>query len=80
MRILVVSICSLALVSVAVGAQKEQKKSQPKTHAQTAQHATHATGHPAGGGGEPRKYDVRVGRAKAQNESNLNGSVSRPAR
>jgi Putative peptidoglycan binding domain len=51
MRILVVSICSLALVSVAVGAQKEQKKSQPKTQAQTAQHATHATGHPAGGGG-----------------------------
>jgi len=44
MRILVVLICSLALVSVAVGAQKEQKKSQPKKQAQTAQHATHATG------------------------------------
>jgi len=50
MRILVVSICSLALVSVAVGAQKEQKKSQPKQQSQTAQHATHASGHPAGGG------------------------------
>src|SRR5512132_825290 len=51
MKIFVVSICSLALVSVAVGAQKEEKKSQPKKQAQTAQHATHATGHPAGGGG-----------------------------
>src|SRR6267378_3019404 len=50
MRILIVSLCSLALVSVAVGAQKEEKKSQPKKQAQTAQHATHATGHPAGAG------------------------------
>ena len=55
MRILVVSICSLALVSVAVGAQKEEKKSQPKKQAQTAQHATQATGHPAGGGGAGAK-------------------------
>jgi hypothetical protein len=58
MRILVVSICSLALVSVAVGEQKEQKKSQPKKQAQTAQtaqHATHATGHPAGSGGTGAK-------------------------
>jgi hypothetical protein len=55
MRILVVSICSLALVSVAVGEQKEQKKSQPKQQAQTAQHATHATGHPAGSGGTGAK-------------------------
>jgi Putative peptidoglycan binding domain len=50
MRILIVSLCSLALVSVAVGAQKEEKKSQPKKQAQTAQHATKAAGHPAGGG------------------------------
>jgi Putative peptidoglycan binding domain len=55
MRIFVVSICSLALVSVAVGAQKEEKKSQPKKQAQTTQHATHATGHPAGGGGAGAK-------------------------
>jgi len=55
MRIFVVSICSLALVSVAVGAQKEEKKSQPKKQAQTAQHATHSTGHPAGGGGAGAK-------------------------
>src|SRR6266511_3718916 len=49
MRILIVSLCSLALVSFAAGAQKEEKKSQPKKQAQTAQHATHATGHPAAG-------------------------------
>src|SRR6267154_2230597 len=55
MRILIVSLCSLALVSVAVGAQKEEKKSQPKKQAQTAQHATHSTGHPAGGGGAGAK-------------------------
>jgi len=55
MRIFVVSICSLALVSVAVGEQKEEKKSQPKKQAQTAQHSTHATGHPAGGGGAGAK-------------------------
>ena len=39
MRTLVVLICSLALVSVAVGAKKEEKKSQPKKQAQTAQRA-----------------------------------------
>jgi len=44
MRILVVSICSLALVSVAAGAQKEEKKSEPKKQTQTAQHATQAAG------------------------------------
>jgi Putative peptidoglycan binding domain len=55
MRIFVVSICSVALVSVAVGAQKEEKKSQPKKQAPTAQHATHATGHPAGDGGTGAK-------------------------
>jgi hypothetical protein len=51
MRIFVVSICSLALVSVAVGAQKEEKKSQPKKQAPTAHHATQPTAHPAGGTG-----------------------------
>src|SRR6476661_2495568 len=55
MRIFVVSICSLALVSVAVGAQNEEKKSQPKKQPQAAQHATHATGHPAGGAGAGAK-------------------------
>ena len=44
MRIFVVSICSLALVSVVFGAQKEEKKPQPKKQAQTAQHATQPPG------------------------------------
>ena len=52
MRIIVVLICSLALASVAVGAKKEEKKSQPKKQAQTAQRAaqpTRATGGEASG-------------------------------
>ena len=51
MRILVVSICSLALATLAVGAQKDEKKSQPKKHAPTAQHSTQTTGRSAAGGG-----------------------------
>jgi hypothetical protein len=54
MRILIVSLCSLALVSVAVGAQKQEKKSQPKKQAQTAQRATQPT-HTAGGGASGKK-------------------------
>lgn len=52
MKILIVTLCSLALVSIAVGAQKQEKKSQPKKQAQTAQHGvqpTHATGGEASG-------------------------------
>ena len=48
MRILVVSLCSLALVSMVCGAQKEDKKSQPKKQAQPAQHAAQPA-KPAGG-------------------------------
>src|SRR4029077_598457 len=55
MRILIVSLCSLALVGVAIGAQKEEKKSQPKKQAQTAQHAAPANGHPTGGRGSGGK-------------------------
>ena len=55
MRIFVVLACSLALATVALGAKKEEKKSQPKKQAQTAQHATHATGNRAGGGGAGNK-------------------------
>jgi Putative peptidoglycan binding domain len=51
MRILVVSLCSLALVSMIYGAQKEEKKSQQKKQAQTTQHATQTAGRPPGGGG-----------------------------
>jgi Putative peptidoglycan binding domain len=49
MRILIVSVCSLALVGMVYGAQKEEKKSQPKKQAQTAQRAAQPT-HAAGGG------------------------------
>jgi Putative peptidoglycan binding domain len=52
MRILGVSLCSLALVSMVYGAQKEQKKPQQKKQAQTAQRAaqpTRATGAGASG-------------------------------
>jgi Putative peptidoglycan binding domain len=52
MRILIVSLCSLALLSMGYGAQKQEKKSQPKKQAQTAQHAAqpaHAAGAKASG-------------------------------
>jgi hypothetical protein len=52
MRIIVVLICSLALVSVAVGAKKEEKKSQPKKQAQTAQRAAQPTRATGGGAGK----------------------------
>jgi hypothetical protein len=54
MRILIVSLCSLALVSVAVGAQKQEKKSQPKKQAPTVQRAAQPA-HPAGGGASGKK-------------------------
>jgi hypothetical protein len=44
MRILIVSLCSLALVTVVQGAKKDENKSQQKKHAQTAQHGQQATG------------------------------------
>ena len=54
MRILLVSLCSLALVSMVCGAQKDEKKSQPKKQAQTAQHAAQPA-KPAGGGTSAKK-------------------------
>jgi len=54
MRILVVLICSLALVGVAAGAKKEEKKSQPKKQAQTAQRAAQPT-RATGGGASGKK-------------------------
>jgi Putative peptidoglycan binding domain len=54
MRILVISLCSLAVVSMVYGAQKQEKKSQPKKQAQTAQHAAQPA-HAAGGGGSGKK-------------------------
>jgi hypothetical protein len=54
MRILVVSICSLALVSV-YGAQKEKDKSQQRKQTPTAQHAAQPTGHPKGAAATGKK-------------------------
>src|SRR4029077_13862592 len=64
MRILIVSICSLALVSVAVGEQKEQKKSQPKQQAQTAHHVAQPAAHPAGGAGAKKMTTAPSGGQK----------------
>ncbi len=71
MRILVVLICSLALVSVAVGAKKEQKKSQPKKQAQTAQRAAQPK-HAAGGGASGKKAST----ATHQVQNNRNGRAA----
>ena len=74
MRILIVSLCSLALVSVAVGAQKQEKKSQPKKQAQTTQHAAQPT-HAAGAGGSGKKVSTTT----HQVQNNRNGHAAMPA-
>lgn len=74
MRILIVSLCSLALVSVAVGAQKQEKKSQPKRQAPTAQRAAQPA-HAAGGGGSGKKAST----APRQVQSNRNAGYSAAA-
>src|SRR6266704_2111002 len=71
MRILVVLICSLALVSIAVGAKKEEKKSQPKKQAQTAQRAAQPT-RATGGGASGKKAST----ATHQVQNNRNGRAA----
>jgi hypothetical protein len=71
MRILVVLICSLALVSGAVGAKKEEKKSQPKKQAQTAQRAAQPT-RATGGGASGKKAST----ATHQVQNNRNGRAA----
>jgi hypothetical protein len=71
MRILVILICSLALVSAAVGAKKEEKKSQPKKQAQTAQHAAQPT-QAAGRGASSKKAPT----ATHQVQNNRNGRTA----
>jgi len=68
MRILIVSLCSLALVSWVCGAQKQEKKSQPKKQAQTAQHAAQPA-HAAGAAASGRKAST----ATHQVQNNRNG-------
>jgi hypothetical protein len=56
MRIFVVLICSLALLSVALGAQQEENKKQKKKQPQTAQQAPPSpTRHATGPGAGPKK-------------------------
>lgn len=70
MRTLIVSLCSLALVGMLYGAQKQEKKSQPK-QAQSGQHAAQPV-HAAGAGTSGRK----VSAATHQVQSNRNGHAA----
>lgn len=74
MRILIVSLCSLALVSMVCGAQKQDKKSQPKKQAQTAQRAAQPT-HAAAGGASGKKAST----ATHQVQTNRNGRAAMAA-
>jgi hypothetical protein len=59
MRIFVIVICSLALASVAYGAQPEKNKQQKKKQPQAAQHAPPPTaGHATGAGAGPKKTSM----------------------
>ena len=68
MRILIVSLCSLALISVGYGAQKQEKKSQPKKKAQTAQHAAQPA-HAAGGGPSAKKASTATHQVQNNNRN-----------
>jgi hypothetical protein len=68
MRILIVSICSLALVSMVYSAQKEQKKPQQKK-AQSAQRAGQPT-HAAGGEASGKKASTATRNAPAATAAN----------
>ena len=59
MKILIVSLCSLALATMVCGAQKQEKKSQPKKQAQTAQHAVKPA-RAAGGGAKKASTATHV--------------------
>ena len=74
MRILIVSLCSLALVSMVCGAQKQDKKSQPKKQAQTAQRAAQPT-HAATGGASGKKAST----ATHQVQTSRNGRAAMAA-
>jgi hypothetical protein len=74
MRILIVSLCSLALVSLVYGAQKQEKKPQQKKQAPTAQHAAQPT-HAAGGGASGKKAST----ATHQVQTNRNAHAATAA-
>jgi hypothetical protein len=74
MRVLIVLLCSLALVSTGYGAQKQEKKSQAKKQVQTAQHAAQPT-QAAGAGASAKKAST----ATRQVESNRNARATTAA-
>src|SRR5215471_2621029 len=68
MRILIVSLCSLALVSMGYGAQKQEKKSQPKKQTKTAQHAAQPA-HAASGGASAKKASTATHQVQTNNRN-----------
>jgi len=82
MRIFVVLICSLALVSVAYGAQQEENK-QKKKQAQTVQHAPPSTtGHATGAGAGPKKtsmgaYEGKKGQTSTRTYEGQTGKAAK---
>ena len=73
MRILIVALCSLALVSMVYGAKKEEKKSQPKKQAQTAQRAAQPK-HAAAGGASGKKASTAT--HQVQNDRNGRAAIA----
>ena len=73
MRILIVLLCSLALVSMVNGAQQQEKKSQPKKQAQSAQHAAQPA-HAAGGGTSGKKASTAT--YQVQNNRNAHANAT----
>src|SRR6516165_3883494 len=68
MRILIVSLCTLALISVGYTAQKEEKKSQPKKQAQTVQRAAQPA-HAAGRGASAKKASTATHQVQNNNRN-----------
>jgi hypothetical protein len=65
MKIFVITICSLALASVAYSEQQEENKQHKKKQPQTVQHApaattAHPTGHPTGAGANPKHTSMEA--------------------
>ena len=85
MRTFVVIICSLALASIAYGAQPEENKQQKKKQPQTVQHAPPP--HPAGAGAGPKKtstgaYEGKKGQTQMgayEGQKNKKGQTSAEA-
>ncbi|HKS03883.1 MAG TPA: peptidoglycan-binding protein [Chthoniobacterales bacterium] len=75
MRIFIVSLCSLALVGIAYGAQKQEKKSTPKKQAHTAQHAAQPA-HAAGAGASGKKASTAAHQAESNRGSGRSAAAA----